>query len=505
MQHEKKIRELLLFQGFTDIPKEMALQHMIYEHLWQAESNGHTCRTASQILVNCVKFALRYTIGGGLRDDQLSQGYISENLDPRIFTRLPDGFIALRSIAEDAEIAAKFLRGCKIILPATVGASVTEGLNEGQSSAVNGIVMSATGVLTGGPGCGKTYTLSRLLDVAESAGVPIIQCAFTGKAAQRMQESTGRPASTIHALVQRKDIPTEALVVIDEVSMVSEKTLAMLARKLIGSRIQLIAVGDENQLPPIGGGNVLRDLKAVFPVFALSAPMRFGNKGALALSAARICAGELPLDDTTSKDDFEWFKSDSYKSTNRIVEWGTRCYQKHGADFMILTATNGHRDQINKMIQMALGRSGDHLLGTGDMFFKSDRIMAKVNRYTPGAGMKYSNGQFGAVLTANDKGMEIQFDTSPDESLWVPAGEVEDFTLSYSCTIHKSQGAEASRVLVAANRIEGRPSFINRNLVYTGITRGRQKVILVALESEMGRIVNTTDAEHRESCLSRYL
>jgi exodeoxyribonuclease V alpha subunit len=381
-----------------------------------------------------------------------------------------------------------------VLLPG-VDARLPHRLSRGQRDAVEVALSSKVSVLTGGPGTGKTTALRAVLHLAQDASRTVALAAPTGRAARRMSEATGRPAKTIHRLLEFSpfedelfgrgpDNPVDAdLVVIDEASMVDTLLMHALMRGL-HSASHLVLVGDSDQLPSVGAGNVLADLLASeqVPVVRLDEVHRQAAGSDIVLNAHRVNRGELPEFPAGSRDFFLFREEDAEQAASRAVEVATqRIPRKFGLDAAqdIQVLAPMHRGaagvrELNRRLQEALNpptaapelRMGDASLRVGD------RVMQTKNDYV----REVFNGDQGIVSAVLADSAEIQV-TFDGREVSYPFADADALMLAYACSVHKSQGSEYPAVvlvLVGAHYV-----MLQRNLLYTALTRARQLCVIV--------------------------
>ena len=361
-------------------------------------------------------------------------------------------------------------------------------LSDMQRQAVHMVAKSSVLVVTGGPGTGKTTVLSAILESVR--GARVLMAAPTGKAANVMQTATGVLASTIHRLLEwssevgeftrNRRNPLEAdVIVIDEVSML-DLPLATSLSDAVSEGSRLILVGDVDQLPSVGPGAVLRDiiLSAVVPVVRLSRVYRQGEGSGIAHNAQRILKGEEPKE----HDDFFILKGhDEPKAKDRVVKLVSDILPKKFGfsptkDIQVLVPRHkgeAGRLELNTALQEALNpASGDmELLVGGVAYRKGDRVMQLRNVTEAGV----FNGETGIVHEIGKDALTVLF--SGERLVEYIKDGLEHLTLAYASTIHKSQGGEFQAVVVVMTSSAG--WMLNKNLLYTAITRAKKIVVIV--------------------------
>lgn len=384
-------------------------------------------------------------------------------------------------------------------------------------------------VLTGGPGTGKTFTLSAILDWARVMELRVKLAAPTGKAAKRMAEVTGRSASTIHRLLMQADGPLPAdLVVVDEASMLDVELFQALLQALSGT-CQLLLVGDEDQLPSVGPGAVLRDVivSGVVPVARLTQVMRQSERSWIHTNAQRINRGEQPVIDNARSDDFLVIEEeDAEQIPGRIARLlTTTLHQRFPVnprtgvpyhpvqDIQVLTPM--HRGpagttNLNKVLREALnplppGVAGDpallahHQLTYGDDVFRvGDRVMQHRNNYD----LKVFNGEGGTIVGLEQGALLIDFG-SEEGPLRYPLQYLHELKPAFAVSGHKSQGSEYPVVVVVCHTTHY--IMLSRQLLYTMQTRGKQLVFVIGNLKGLKRSVDNGTPAARYSRLAGWL
>ncbi|SCZ80557.1 SF1B family DNA helicase RecD2 [Acidaminobacter hydrogenoformans] len=406
--------------------------------------------------------------------------------------------------------------------------------SELQRQAVKAGVNEKIAVITGGPGTGKTTIINGLIRIFESAGLSIALAAPTGRAAKRMTEATRREAKTIHRLLEytfsedreflsfqkNEDAPLEAeVLILDEVSMIDIVLMQHLS-KAIKPETRLILVGDADQLPSVGPGNVLRDIidSKCVPVIRLTEIFRQSERSMIALNAHRINHGEYPVLNDRDKDFFLVTARQQDDIAALIVDLVKRRLPEYYGvdaikDIQILTPVKNSKvgtKALNELLQHALnGEVEKPHKKIGDRVFKvGDKVMQIKNNYSmkwvtddamEGDGV--FNGDMGyieSILEAERK-MAIRFDD--DKLAHYEFNQLEEVTHAYAVTVHKSQGSEYPIVIMPVTWFP--PMLMSRNILYTAVTRAKKIVVLVGDEKYMKMMVDRTDVNQRNTALSR--
>jgi exodeoxyribonuclease V alpha subunit len=394
-------------------------------------------------------------------------------------------------------------------------------LSEAQRHAVELAASSRLLVLTGGPGTGKTFTTRTIVALWKAMGKSILLAAPTGRAAQRLAELTGVEAKTIHRMLvfdpgSRKfrhdeDHPLEAQAfVVDETSML-DLFLAHSLFKAIPPDAQVLLVGDIDQLPSVGPGMVLRDLIASeqIPVVRLTEIFRQAAESHIVTNAHRINAGQFPrLTPTTrfAASDCLWLEaSEPALGAEGIVHLVTDYLPKHGIDpvkevQVLCPTTRGEAGtrQLNTMLQQVLNprASGKtELVRGGSVLRVGDRVIQQVNDYT----REVFNGDLGTIsrIDLEEQEAVVRF---AEREVSYDYADLSELTLAWAITVHKSQGSEFPTVLL--------PLFLqqylllSRNLVYTGLTRAKQRAILIGPTKAIGLAINRVMDRQRYTALA---
>lgn len=401
-------------------------------------------------------------------------------------------------------------------------------LTEEQLQVLEEALQNGVLVVTGGPGTGKTTTIKALLTTFQSMRQKVLLAAPTGRAAKRVTEATGEEASTIHRLLEysysegegfrfqrNEDNPVEAqVVIIDEASMVDLLLMYNLL-KALPAGCRLIMVGDVDQLPAVGAGNVLRDLisSGNIPCFRLNYIFRQARESLIVVNAHRVNQGEMPYLNVKNKDFFFMQEEDPEHAAQLVVELCQERLPNYGPydpllDLQVLTPmrkTAAGVERLNQLLQEALNpRSRDKLeaAGKGTVFRLGDKVMQIRNNYQK----EVYNGDIG-LITAIDKEETEVVVTFRD--LLQPRPVVYDFTeldelvLSYAVSVHKSQGSEYPVIIMPV--LTQHYMLLQRNLLYTGITRARKLAVLVGSKKALAIAVRNNKAEERFTLLDQRL
>ena len=394
-------------------------------------------------------------------------------------------------------------------------------LAESQVAAIRLALRSKALVITGGPGVGKTTIVNAILRILVAKGVQLLLCAPTGRAAKRMTEATGFEAKTIHRLLEvdpksggfrrGSDHPLACdVLVIDETSMVDVLLMQALLRA-VPDHAALLVVGDIDQLPSVGPGQVLADVIAsgAVPVVRLTEIYRQAAQSRIITSAHRINRGSLPdLSKPEGDSDFYFVQTDDPDvAVTRIVELvRTRIPQRFGLDpirdIQVLCPMNrggiGARS-LNIELQAALNPAGERKVERfGWTFSPGDKVMQIENDYDK----EVYNGDIGYVDDVDPDAGELtaRFD---GRSVTYGFGELDTLVPAYAATIHKSQGSEYPAVIIPV--MTQHYTMLQRNLLYTGVTRGKRLVVLVGQRKAVAIAVRNVSGRRRWSKLKEWL
>lgn len=393
-------------------------------------------------------------------------------------------------------------------------------LHETQREAVVKAVDSGASVITGGPGTGKTTIINCILFVLDALGMSSTLLAPTGRAAKRITEGCGRDASTIHreilSMYDGETIASNA-VIVDEFSMVDIFLFRMLLDRM-NDDTKLVIVGDADQLPSVGAGNVLRDLikSGLVPVTRLSFVYRQAETSRIALSAHEINAGRVP--ELGAKDgDFFFFRRRTPQETaDMTVELATTritgfCGIEPSRIQVIAALKNGPCgvNALNARMQAALNGGAKKRLTVGDYTFAvGDRVMHTVNNYelewTRGSatGTGVFNGDIGIIAHIHETG-EIEVEFEDGRRAEYIGDTRKQLILSYAVTVHKSQGCEFDAIVMPV--VGGAPVIMTRNLLYTAITRAKKMAVLVGDEYNVKRMIDNNYVAERFSALNVFI
>ena len=413
-------------------------------------------------------------------------------------------------------------------------------LDELQLKAVEESIKNGLFILSGGPGTGKTTTINMIIRYFESEGMDIFLAAPTGRAAKRMTEATGFEAKTIHRLLElnsalsdddtrranferNQENPLEAdVVIIDEMSMVDIQLFQALLKAILpGTR--LILVGDVDQLPSVGPGQVLRDLmnSEAFPMVTLEKIFRQAGESDIVVNAHRINKGEQIALDNKSLDFFLLERNDVnviYKHMIQLIrEMLPKYVNATPFDIQVLTPMRKGSlgcETLNGILQRYLNPADphkkEHSYGN-TVFREGDKVMQIKNNYQLeweivgrynipiDKGMGVFNGDMGRVLEINETMSTLLVEFDDGRRVNYPFSGLEELELSYAITIHKSQGSEYPAVILPL--LGGPRMLFNRNLLYTGITRARNCVTILGSSETVRNMIDNVSENRRYTAL----
>jgi len=486
--------------------------------LGQLSDEGHVyageeqlVKTAGQLL-EAGETAIRDTLAGMLQAEDLILDKDAIYLPP--FYHAECG--TSRRLRDLAESTGRSLFD-GLFDPSSLTAETGIEYDEVQLAAIRQAVTSKVMVLTGGPGTGKTTTTQGIIAALKKAGLRVLLAAPTGRAAKRMSEATGMEAKTIHRLLEynpqdgykRNDenpLEGDALIV-DECSMIDILLMNNLL-KAVPVGMRLVFVGDIDQLPSVGAGNVLRDIidSQRIPVVRLVRIFRQAQKSRIVMNAHTINQGRFP--DTSNGRDTDFFfmrEDDPERAAETIVrlvkERLPRAYRESPDRIQVLTPMQRGvvgAANLNLLLQQALNPSGPSLGRGGYTYRQGDRVMQLRNNYAK----EVFNGDLGYIrevdteermLTVDFDGKKVEYDVT----------ELDELTLAYATTIHKAQGSEYPIVVMPV--LMTHFVMLQRNLIYTGITRAKKICVLLGAAKALAYAVRNVSVLKRNTRLKERL
>ena len=386
-------------------------------------------------------------------------------------------------------------------------------LAENQKRAVVSAIQSKFMVITGGPGTGKTTIIQAVLKIYRKLHANILLAAPTGRAAKQMSETTGFVAKTIHRMLSfnfhsggfqknEKDPLDCDLLIVDEASMIDTLLMHHLL-KAVPPAATLILVGDVNQLPSVGAGNILKDIidSHVVPVVRLNEIFRQARESRIIVNAHRINSGYLPETETSDDADADFYFIDQ-ESPERVVEIirelaARRIPQKFGLDPIddIQVLSPMHKGlvgtaNLNHELQKHLNPQKDGIAFGSTVFYQNDKVMQIRNNYDKNV----FNGDLGRVMEINRETREI-FIAFDGQKVVYDFTELDEVVPAYAVSVHKSQGSEYPAVIVPV--LTQHYMLLQRNLIYTAVTRGRRLVVMVGTKKALAIAVNNDKPRQR--------
>ncbi|HQP28423.1 MAG TPA: AAA family ATPase, partial [Syntrophales bacterium] len=426
--------------------------------------------------------------------------FLAETLLARHLRTLVETPRAVREI--DAEKAIPWLE-------AKLGITLAEK----QVEAIRAVAGHKVLVVTGGPGTGKTTIINAMIRVFAGLKKKILLAAPTGRAAKRMTEATGHEARTIHRLLEysfqtggflrNADAPLDGdLVIIDEASMIDTLLMHYLL-KAVPPRATFVLVGDVNQLPSVGAGNVLKDIidAGVVPVIELNEIFRQAGESSIVVNAHRINAGQMPALATSRErlDDFYFIEQED---PGRVLELiitlvKERIPRRFGLDPIddVQVLTPMHRGivggiNLNAELQKALNPGEEGISRMGRLYRAGDKVMQIANNYDK----EIFNGDIGRISGIDREAQELTVSIDGREILY-DFSELDELTHAYAISIHKAQGSEYPAVVIPI--LTQHYVLLQRNLLYTGVTRGKRLVVLIGTKKALAIAIGNNRTEAR--------
>lgn len=484
----------------------------------ELSNEGHVYAVEEQLIESAIKLleADREPIEAALTEMIETEALVKE--DEAIY--LPPFFYS------EAGTARKMLNLLRVTQESLFGNTIdieaiqkTSGIvyDDVQVDAIKTAVASKVMVLTGGPGTGKTTTTQGIIAAFKTAGLSILLAAPTGRAAKRMSEATGMEAKTIHRLLEynpadgykRNDenpLEGDALIV-DECSMIDIMLMYNLM-KAIPETMRLVLVGDIDQLPSVGAGNVLRDVidSEVIPVVRLTRIFRQAQSSRIVMSAHAINQGRYPDTSNGRNTDFFFIKNEDPEQVAQdivklVQQRLPKAYNQPISAIQVLTPMQRGvvgAANLNMVLQQALNKSTESLSRSGYTFKKGDRVMQIRNNYDKDV----FNGDIGFVdsINSEDRTLTVDFDGQKVE---YEVSELDELTLAYATTIHKAQGSEYPIMVMPV--LMSHYIMLQRNLIYTGITRAKKICVLIGQPKALSYSIRNLTVTDRNTRLKERL
>ncbi|MDR0273530.1 MAG: ATP-dependent RecD-like DNA helicase [Clostridiales bacterium] len=522
--------------------------------LWEATNEGHTYMPTSALTREAAEllFCEREIVENELTRMQMERQIIREKIDgepePLVFVnalyyaelKVARKLTALNA-AHEAHAITGMTRNTPDLEVMLNGLNSEIILSEGQRTAVSAAITQGILILTGGPGTGKTTVINTIIGLLEQKDLEITLAAPTGRAAKRISEATGREAKTIHRLLEvafvsedsrrqtfkrNEENPLETdVLIVDESSMIDILLMKSLL-EAVADGTRLILVGDVDQLPSVGAGNVLKDIinSGCLPVARLTEIFRQAAESAIITNAHRINKGEYPALNDKEKDFFFIQKNSPEEITQTILNLIiTRlpAYKNFDslADIQILTPMRKSSlgvVYLNSVLQAKLNppSSKKREREYGSVTFREgDKVMQirnnydatwesfNENGYRTDFGEGVFNGDMGIIFSIDDDDLCVLFDDA--RRVTYTFTQLDELELAYAVTVHKSQGSEYRVVIIPV--FNGPPMLLTRNLLYTAVTRARELAVLVGIPDTMHRMIDNNRVTSRYTALARRL
>ena len=504
------------------------------------ERNGHTCLPKEKLAAISADFLNVGIdrINNCMEEMLFDRSLIGETFDEAEFVFTPQLHLSEMYVSSRIKMLLKFpAEKIKDIDREIENCEKTDGITYAdlQKKAIHSALTEGMLVLTGGPGTGKTTTLNAIIKILKDEGKKVLLSAPTGRAAQRMSELTGDEAKTLHRLLEvswdkhdnpvfnkneRNQLKCDALIV-DEVSMVDTFIFESVMRALpLGCR--LVLVGDSDQLPSVGPGNVLGDLidSGIIPVVRLNEIFRQAQQSLIVTNAHKIVNGEMPVLSNTDKDFFFLQRNNKTDVTNVIIDLCVsrlpKAYGYFAFDNIQVLSPSKKGElgtaELNSKLQNALNPKSDdkHEVTIGSKTFRTgDKVMQIKNNYdirwfkdNGETGEGIFNGDIG-IIEKIDKKTKIIKISFYDKTAAYTYESASDLDFAYAVTVHKSQGNEFDAVIIPM--FQGPPQLYYRNLLYTAVTRAKKTLILVGNPHTVEYMVNNNRRTKRYSGLKEFL
>ena len=520
-----------------DYRAQAAVVHIVRHNL----SNGHTCIPRDRIftpaceLLGCENDYVDIALDNAIEAKMLTQ----VDINGREFLFIPEIYLAESSVADRIQVMKKFPPKENEIYPSDIAAfEEANGIefDEKQRKAIEIAVKTGLLILTGGPGTGKTTTVKGIISLMKNRGLKVALTAPTGRAAQRMEELTGYEAKTIHRLLEVEfkegsELPTFVhnirnpldcdAIIVDELSMVDITVFSALLDAM-PLHCRLIMVGDKDQLPPVGAGNVLGDLieSGMIDVITLDKIFRQAMQSRIVTNAHLVVNGKMPVIDNNPDSDFFLLKEDvKYNAPRKILELVTqRLPASYGynpmTDIQVLCPSRKGEvgtQNINAVLQSRLNPPSPEkreLRYKGYILREGDRVMQIKNNYDvpwfkdKDSGQGVFNGDIGILqkIDAANNVISVKFD---DKEAVYSMENVRELELAYAMTVHKSQGSEFTAVVMPV--LATPKNLAYRNLFYTALTRAKKLIVLVGNEACIKEMVDNDKKSRRYSALKFFI
>ncbi len=542
-----KTADSIAFKAGIQFDSPYRIQAGIKYSLQQASVNGHVY-LPKKLLIGYVAELLEIStelIENNILTLQMERVIFQESIDDNDVVYLSSFYYCENNVAKKLLELSSNAISCKINVESKISEIENETgvkLAENQKQAVIEAMDNGVLIITGGPGTGKTTTINTIINILRQEKFEIQLAAPTGRAAKRMSEATGIEAKTLHRLLEitfldgnngrrqsfgkDKDNPIESdVIIVDESSMVDILLMNSLLTA-IAPGTRLILVGDVDQLPSVGPGNVLKDIisSGKIKIVRLNEIFRQARESAIVMNAHRINKGKYPVLNEKNKDFFFTKKSNIDEVINTILELTLKRLPKYTncdsfQDIQILTPMRKSLlgvSNLNKILQEKINppsnekkekefrniifREGDKVMQIKNNYNMPWRVINRFGKVID-EGLGVFNGDTGILKTINDydETMTIIFDEN--KLVEYDFSQIDELELCYAITIHKSQGSEYKVVVIPIH--SGAPMLMSRNLLYTAVTRAKELVVIVGIPETLYRMVDNNKEVNRYSSLNR--
>lgn len=542
----KKIDKMALDLGVR-INSTQRIESAIKYGLAISSQNGNTCvekENLIEFIVNLLDVE-REDIEDSLINLKAQAKIFTEESNTGTWVYLDTFYVCEKNIA-DKLILLNESKNIKEIKDFDVKFKVEEEkadilLSDKQKEAIRAVNDNNVCIITGGPGTGKTTIIKFIIELFKKEGKKVVLCAPTGRAAKRMSEATGEEATTIHRLLaigkmeetlnferlEQPITPVDAdVIIIDEMSMVDVFLMNYILKGIyIGTK--LILVGDINQLPSVGPGNVLKDIinSGAIETIELNQVFRQAAKSKIITNAHKVNNGEsfIAQEKETEEDKLQDFfyihEMSQEKMLQDVISLCSGRLEKYGnydffKNIQVLTPTKKGKlgtKELNIALQKALNHNTKVSKKVGDRtFLIGDRVMQIKNNYDiywiknnneDGTGI--FNGELGTITKINEETKQIEVCFDDEKNAWYEFSELDQIEHSYSITIHKSQGSEFDVVIMCLP--QAAPMLLTRNLLYTGITRAKELLIVLGANNVVNFMIQNTETKKRNTGLESKL
>ena len=535
-ERAEMIEEKLPKKPLPDCRTAEGILHVVRHN---ANQSGHTCLPREKLLKPCSEFLEITPDEVDIAIDKLvATGQLKcETINKEEFVFIPSAYTAETKIAQRIRLVSDYPPEGSSRLAAWIDdVEKTNNITyeEQQRLAIATAAKKGLLVLTGGPGTGKTTTIKGIISIFKYQGLDIALAAPTGRAAKRMSEVTGMDAKTIHRLLEvewdendrpvfRRNIsnPLECnALILDELSMIDIHLFASLLEALpLGCR--LILVGDSDQLPPVGAGNVLHDLilSEVLPVVCLNQVFRQALESKIVTNAHKIVAGEIPDLSNDNTDFFHIERPLASSAAQTVIKiCCERLPEAYNMDPLtdvqvICPSKKGETGthNLNRLLQETLNpphKKKNEITVAGQIFREGDKIMQIKNNYNiewetdEEKGTGIFNGDIGILKTVDPKAGVAVVDFEGKIAV-IPAEYLSELELAYAVTVHKSQGSEFKAVVLPISNLV--PNLAYRNLLYTAVTRARELLVTIGSAQQIHAMALNDKKAKRYSALAHFL